>query len=110
MRTSSETMVSKTAQDNSYVLAQLCNYQCVLNINKDNTEAGFITAKTCIATLGTCLMTNINGIGENMYQNIDEIRLELSSTRTNIPPIINKIVNKLFIKSDETPERLAGLL
>ena len=98
-----------TKQDASHAVAIAREHQLVLNVKKGSGEAGFTAAETLLAALGTCLMTNINGIGEKMQLTIDEIRIEFDAYRTDEPPIISEISYKLIIKSKGSPEKLAEL-
>lgn len=96
-------------QDGYHALAQAREHTLLLNVKKGSGEAGFTAAETLIAALGTCLMTNINGIGEKMRLKIDEARIEFTATRSDDPAVITDLAYQLFLKSSESPEILAEL-
>jgi uncharacterized OsmC-like protein len=82
--------VNVTIQDDSHALAETRGHQITLNVKKGVGEAGFNAAETLLAALGTCILTNVNAIGEKMHLQIDAAHIE-------------------FLKSPEPPEKLVEL-
>ncbi|OJX47159.1 MAG: hypothetical protein BGO78_16920 [Chloroflexi bacterium 44-23] len=101
--------VKVTRQDTSHAVAEARGHLLVLNVKKGSGEAGFTAAETLMAALGTCLLTNINGIGEKMHLIIDEARIEFDVMRSDEPPVITGITYRLILKSNEPTEKLAEL-
>jgi uncharacterized OsmC-like protein len=109
MKTSHKLLVTVIAQDDSRALAQARNHELVLNIKKGDGEAGFSAAETLLAALSTCLLTNVNAIGEKMHLKIDEARIEFDTGRRDEPPALTRISYRLILKSPEPREKLAEL-
>lgn len=101
--------VKVNQQDDSQATAEARGHQMTLNIKKGSGEAGFTAAETVLASLGACLLTNINAIGAKMHLQIDEARVEFDAERIDDPPSITKITYRLFLKSPGPHEKLAEL-
>jgi putative redox protein len=101
--------VNVTIQDDFHALAEARGHKLTLNIKKGAGEAGFNAAETLLAALGTCILTNVNAIGEKMHLQIDEAHIEFDATRRDEPPALTEIRYKLVLKSPEPPEKLAEL-
>ena len=101
--------VNVTIQDDLHVLDEACGHQLTLNVKKGASEAGFNAAETMLAALGTCLLTNVNAIGEKMRLQIDAARVEFEAERRDEPPALTQIRYKLILKSPEPVEKLAEL-
>ena len=101
--------VNVTIQDESHAFAEARGHKLTLNIKKGAGEAGFNAAETLLAALGTCILTNINAIGEKMHLQIDDAHIEFDATRRDEPPVLTEIRYKLIIKSPEPPDKLAEL-
>lgn len=101
--------VKVNQQDDSYATAEARGHQINLNIKKGSGEAGFTAAETVLASLGACLLTNINAIGAKMHLEIDEARVEFDAERIDEPPSITKISYTLYLKSPSPREKLDEL-
>ena len=101
--------VNLTRQDDSHALAEARGHQVVLNIKRGSAEAGFTAAEMVMASLGACLLTNLNAIGKKMRLKIDETRIEFDAERRDEPPALTRISYHLIRKSSEPPEKLAEL-
>jgi uncharacterized OsmC-like protein len=98
-----------TRQDENHASAQTRGHEIKLNVKKGSCEAGFNAAKTLLASLGACILTNVNAIGEKMRLQIDDARIEFEATRRDEPPALTEIRYKLILKSSEPLEKLAEL-
>ena len=101
--------VSVTIQDDSHALAEARGHQLTLNVKKGAGEAGFNAAETLLAALGTCILTNVNAIGEKMRLQIDAARIEFEADRRDEPPALTQIRYRLILKSPESCEKLEEL-
>jgi len=101
--------VSVTIQDDSHALAEARGHQLTLNVKKGAGEAGFNAAETLLAALGTCILTNVNAIGEKMRLQIDAARIEFEADRSDEPPALTQIRYRLILKSPESLEKLEEL-
>lgn len=109
MEHASNIQVRVTRQDEFHAVAETRGHLLVLNVKKGSGEAGFTAAETLMAALGTCLLTNINGIGDKMHLSIDEAHVEFEAERSDEPPVITRISYRLILKSNEPVEKLAEL-
>ena len=101
--------VNVTIQDESHALAEARGHQITLNVKKGAGEAGFNAAETLLAALGTCILTNVNAIGEKMRLKIDAARIEFEAERSDEPPALTQIRYRLILKSPEPSEKLSEL-
>jgi uncharacterized OsmC-like protein len=62
-----------------------------------------------MASLGTCILTNVQAIGQKMHLQIDDARIEFDALRSDEPPIVTEINYRLAITSFEPEEKLQEL-
>jgi uncharacterized OsmC-like protein len=101
--------VNVNQQDGSSAIAQARHHQITLNVKKASGEAGFTAAEAFLASLGACLLTNLNAIGAKMHLEIDDARVEFDAERIDDPASITKITYRLIINSAEPQEKLNDL-
>ena len=101
--------VAAEIQDESHALIEARGHRLTLNVKKGSGEAGFNAAETLLAALGTCLLTNVNAIGEKMHLNVESARIEFDASRRDEPPALTEIRYRLIVKSPEPAEKLQEL-
>lgn len=101
--------VTATRVDVSHACITTRGHELTLNVKKGSGEAGFNAAETLLAALGTCLLTNVNAIGEKMHLDIRTARIEINASRRDEPPALTEIDYRLILKSPEPPEKLQEL-
>jgi putative redox protein len=98
--------VTAEIQDASHALIETRGHRLTLNVKKGSGEAGFNAAETLLAALGSCILTNVNAIGEKMRLKVDSARIEFEANRRDDPPALTEIRYKLILQSPESPEKL----
>ena len=101
--------VTVARQDESRAVARTRGHELTLNVKKGDGAAGFNAAETLLATLGACLLTNINAIAGKMRLQIDEARVEFTAVRQDNPPLLTRVQYNLILASPESPEKLEEL-
>ncbi len=101
--------VAVTRQDDSHALAETRGHALHLNVKRGAGEAGFNAAETLLASLGTCLLTNVNAIGAKMRLDIRSARIEVDAVRQDEPPALTDIRYRLILESPEPREKLTEL-
>ena len=101
--------VNVTIQDDSHALAETRGHHITLNVKKGAGDAGFNATETLLAALGTCMLTNVNAIGEKMHLKVESARIEFDADRRDEPPALTEIRYRLILKSSEPSEKLQEL-
>ncbi len=101
--------VAVARQDDAHALAEAREHSLTLNIKKGSGEAGFNAAETLLAALGTCILTNVNAIGDKMKLDVRSARIEFDATRRDEPPVLTEIRYRLILESPEPREKLDEL-
>jgi putative redox protein len=78
----------------------------VTGIQRADPSAGPNAVETLLSALGTCLLTNVNTLMEQMHLAIADTRVELTATRQDDPPLITSIRYQLILVSPEPRIRL----
>jgi uncharacterized OsmC-like protein len=95
--------------DDSHARISTRGFELALNIKKGAGEAGFNAAETLLASLGACILTNVNAIGSKMRLQVDEARIEFDADRSEESPALSEIRYRLILKSSEPREKLEEL-
>jgi len=111
-------MADETAQKYSVVVkrdgetkavAQAREHVLVLNAAKGQGTAGFNAAETLMASLGVCLMTNLNALSKKMHLRVDDATVEIDALRFQDPPGIVELSYTLTLVSPEPQDKLEQL-
>ncbi len=101
--------VTVSRQDERHAIAAARGHELSLNIKKGDGAAGFNAAETLLASLGACMLTNINAIAAKMRLRIDDAQMNFTAVRQDAPPILTEIQYELRLDSPEPPEKLEEL-
>ena len=101
--------VTVTGQDAAHALAETRGHALTLNIKKGDGTAGFNAAETLLASLGACILTNVNALSQKMRLRVNAVRLEITGVRQDEPPGLIQINYHLTLDSPEPEEKLREL-
>lgn len=96
-------------QDEAHARASSHGHTLTLGVRRGDPTAGFNAAETLLASLGVCLITNINALADKMHLRIDGVRVEIEGLRRDEPPALIQIRYRLVLDSPEAPEKLEKL-
>ena len=101
--------VTVERQDDAHALASSHGHTLTLGVRRGDPMAGFNAAETLLASLGVCLITNVNAMAEKMRLQVDEVRVEIEGDRRDEPPGIVQVRYRLVLSSPEPPGKLEKL-
>lgn len=101
--------VTVERQDEAHARASSHGHTLILGVRRGDPTAGFNAAETLLASLGVCLITNINALADKMHLRIDGVRVEIEGLRRDEPPALIQIRYRLVLDSPEAPEKLEKL-
>ena len=101
--------VSVERQGEAHALASAHGHTLTLGARRGDPSAGFNAAETLLASLGTCLITNINSLAARMHLQVDAVRVEIDGVRRDKPPAMVQIRYRLVLDSPEPPDQLEKL-
>lgn len=96
-------------QDEAHALASSHGHTLALGVRRGDPTAGFNAAETLLASLGACLITNVNALAAKMHLQVDGVRVEIEGLRRDEPPGIIQARYRLVLDSPEPLERLEKL-
>ena len=62
-------------------MASSHGHALTLGVHRGDATAGFNATKTLLASLGVCLITNVNALAEKMRLQVDGLRVEVGGDR-----------------------------
>ena len=92
--------------DSQHAESRVRDFLLITGIRRADPSAGPNAVETMLSALGTCLLTNVNTLMEQMRLKIDDAKIELKAFRQDKPPLVTKIELKLALISSEPRERL----
>lgn len=92
--------------DTQHAEMHVRNHTISTGIRRADPHAGPNAVETLLAALGTCLLTNVNTLVDQMRLVVTNARVELSAIRQDQPPMVTYIQLTLFLASPEPRERL----
>jgi uncharacterized OsmC-like protein len=101
--------VTVERQDEAHARASSHGHTLTLGVRRGDPTAGFNAAETLLASLGVCLITNINTLAAKMRLRVDDARVEVEGDRRDEPPGIVQVRYRLVLDSPEPPDRLEKL-
>lgn len=101
--------VSVDRQDEAHARAWSHGHTLTLGVRRGDPTAGFNAAETLLASLGGCLITNVNALAAKMRLQVDGVRVEVEGDRRDEPPGLVQIRYRLFLDSPESPDKLEKL-
>lgn len=91
-------------QDEAHARASSHGHTLTMGVRRGDPTAGFNAAETLLASLGVCLITNVNALAAKM-----RLRVEVEGERRDEPPGITQIRYRLVLDSPEPLEKLEKL-
>ena len=68
-------------QDEAHALASSHGHMLTLGVRRGDATTGFNAAEALLASLGVCLITNVNALAEKMRLQVDGVRVEVEGGR-----------------------------
>jgi uncharacterized OsmC-like protein len=101
--------VAVEREDANHAWASSHGHALMLGVRRGDPTAGFNATETLLASLGGCLITNINALAEKMRLRVDGVRVEVEGDRRDEPPGLVRIRYRLLLDSPESPDKLEKL-
>lgn len=101
--------VTVERRDVAHARASSHGHTLPLGVRRGDPTAGFNAAETLLASLGACLITNVNTLAAKMRLQVDDVRVEVEGDRRDEPPGIVQIRYRLLLDSPEPPDKLEKL-
>lgn len=92
--------------DTQHAEMHVRNHAISTGIRRADPHAGPNAVETLLAALGTCLLTNVNTLVDQMHLVVTDARVELTAIRQDQPPLVTHIQLTLVLESPEPRERL----
>ncbi|MHB1355196.1 MAG: OsmC family protein [Anaerolineae bacterium] len=86
--------------------SRIRDFTLMTGVRRADPTAGLNAVETLLSSLGTCLLTNVNTLIEQMHLKISEARVELTAVRQDDPPLVTSIRYQLVLVSPEPRVRL----
>lgn len=96
-------------QDEAHAQASSHGHTLTLGVRRGDPTAGLNAAETLLASLGACLITNVNALADKMRLQVDGVRVEIEGDRRDEPPGLVQIRYRLLLDSPEAPDKLKKL-
>jgi uncharacterized OsmC-like protein len=101
--------VAVERQDEAHVRASSHGHTLTLGVRRGDPTAGFNAAETLLASLGACLITNVNALADKMRLQVNGVHVEIEGDRRDEPPCLVQIRYRLLLDSPEPPDKLEKL-
>lgn len=98
------------SEDNNRAIARADGNTIETSIVSGDTTHGFNAVQTLLTAMGTCLMTNLRSISKKMGIELEEVRLEITGTRIQEPPMLTKILLVVHLKTNAPRKKIDRLL
>lgn len=95
--------------DEAHAEARVRTFRLATGARRNDPSVGPNAVETLLSALGTCLLTNVNTLMEQMRVNIRDARVELRGERQDKPPLLTHIACRLVLVSAEPRGRLETL-
>lgn len=95
--------------DSLHAESHVRDFTLMTGVRRGDLTAGPNAVETMLSALGTCLLTNVNTLMEQMHLKIEDARVELAAVRQDQPPLVTTIRYQLVLVSPEPRERLETL-
>jgi len=95
--------------DDAHAEARIRSFRLVTGVRRGDPSVGPNAAEMLLSALGTCLLTNVNTLMEQMHVSIQDAYVELQGERQDQPPLLTHITCRLVLVSAEPHSRLETL-
>lgn len=95
--------------DDAHAEVRVRSFRLATGARRDDLSAGPNAVETLLAALGTCLLTNVNTLMEQMHLRIADAHIELEGERQDKPPLLTHVTCRLVLVSAEPRSRLETL-
>jgi putative redox protein len=95
--------------DDAHAEARVRSFRLATGVRRGDPSMGPNAVETLLSALGTCLLTNVNTLMEQMRVSIQDGRVELQAERQDKPPLLTHITCRLVLVSAEPQSRLETL-
>ena len=95
--------------DDAHAEARVRTFRLATGARRSDPTVGPNSVETLLAALGTCLLTNVNTLMEQMHVSIQDAHVELRGERQDKPPLLTHIACRLVLVSAEPRSRLETL-
>lgn len=95
--------------DDAHAEARVRTFRLATGARRNDPSVGPNAVETLLAALGTCLLTNVNTLMEQMHVDIRDAYVELQGERQDKPPLLTHITCRLVLVSAEPHGRLETL-
>jgi uncharacterized OsmC-like protein len=98
--------VTVERQDETHARASSRGHTLTLGVRRGDPAAGFNAAETLLASLGVCVLTNVNALAAKMRLQVAGARVDVEGDRRDESPGIAQGRYHLFLESPELPDKL----
>ena len=95
--------------DDAHAEARIRSFRLATGVRRGDPSVGPNAVETLLSALGTCLLTNVNTLMEQMHVDIRDAHVELQGERQDKPPLLMQITCRLVLVSAEPHSRLETL-
>ena len=110
MATQHYTIEAKRSADKQHLTTRVREFELELGAHRGDLSAGFNPVETLLSALAACLTTSLGMVAELSHIDLEDVKLNITATRQDKPPVITGIHYTLNLKSSADEQRLLRLI